>query len=196
MSNRALAALLLLVRSGRLPSGAASSPASRRPTATSRRSSATPSRPKTSAIGSARPSRSSSLRESGPACRSPTSAPARAITRSGWRRSSGERGRVLAEDIVPEGRGAAGPARPPREPRQCRGQARRAGRSQAAAQFVRPHLSRPHVSRGGIALRLHVAPAPRAEAGWRGHRGGCRPGAEAARDAAAPSCNASWPRWA
>ena len=58
---------------------------------------------------------------------------ARAIIPFAWRRWSARRGRVLAEDIVPETRDRAQRPGPAREARQCRGEARHARQSDASA---------------------------------------------------------------
>ena len=86
------------------------------------------------------------------ACRSPTSAPARAIIRSACRRWSAPRAGCSPRTSSPRRSRRARPARPARAARQCRDQARPAQRSAAARRLVRPRLHDPHVSRDRAAL--------------------------------------------
>ena len=122
------AAALAAAPAGSPAARSRSSRTSRPPSAMLRRSSATPSRPRTRATGSARPRGHANSRACGLACGSPMSAPARAIIRCGCARVVGAKGRVLAEDIMPEVTDQLRRARPAGAARQCRGKAWHAGR--------------------------------------------------------------------
>src|SRR6476661_8611062 len=91
----------------------------------------------------------------------------------------GTKGRVLAEDIIPEVRDQLSD-RAERAPGQCRRQAGHCRQSHASGRFIRPDFPGAHVSRGPVTLRIPLAHARKREARRPGDRGRFQSAGEAA----------------